>query len=398
MSSNNRVLIIGGNKKVLKKAKNLNIEIISIQKKSTFKDELLEYADITYQVDDYEDINSLGPLVSKIYSEHPFRCAISLTEYGLIPAAYVNEMLNLPGNPLKTVKLLKNKQDMRFFLNEKGISPVQFEVGTQLDDIKRFIDECNGNIIVKPIDGSGSLGIFKIENICDAELKWEQIKKVGAIPFIMEEYLDGPEISVEAFSFSGKHNIIAITDKLIQENFVEIGHCVPSNINPELKVEVEKLVKEFLSTIGLNNGPSHTEIKLTSKGPKIVESHNRIGGDSINELVLIANEIDMLTLTFQWAFGLSEPITYPIIPKRGSAIRFITPSAGIVKEINGVEEVSASPYIEEFKFDIKIGDEIQPLHHSLDRKGYIIARGEDSKEALANCNSLLSKIIVDTAI
>lgn len=393
----NRVLIIGGNKRVLERAKSLNIEILSIQQKSTCTDELLKLANHNYLVENYDDIDNIVNLAKKTYEEFPFRCAVSLNEFALVAEAYVNERLNLKGgNPVALVKLLRNKEIMRDFLNKRNISPVLYEVGSNLKDISNFIKKVNSSIIVKPLDGAGSLGIFKILDIKDAEEKFNKIKELKLNSFMMEEFLDGPEISVESFSFDGEHHVIAITDKFIQENFVEIGHAVPSQISPLLKDEVIKLVIEFLTAIGLKNGPSHTEIKLTSKGPRIVESHNRTGGDNITELVRISCGLDIITLTFQWACNLIKPIIKPITFNKGAAVRFIIPVPGVVKEFNGTEEVLASSYTEALHFNVSVGDRISPVRHSYDRAGYIIAYGQNTAEANKNCDELLKKIYIET--
>lgn len=394
---NKRVLIIGGNKRVLTRAKSLGIEILSIQQKSVCTNELVELADKNYLVENYDDITQIFELSKKIYEEHPFSCAVSLNEYALVATAYVNEMLHLRGgNPVSLVKLLRNKNVMREFLNKRNISPVLYEVGNKASDIFNFLQKVNNEIIIKPIDGAGSLGIFKLNNSKDINEVLIQLNNLKIDSFLMEEYLDGPEISVEAFSFHGEHHIIAITDKMIQENFVEIGHAVPSQISTYLKEEVSELVIKFLTAIELKDGPSHTEIKLTSKGPRIVESHNRIGGDNITELVRISTGIDIITLTFQWACNLIEPKLDPITFDKGAAVRFIIPEPGIIEEIKGIEDVLAQPYTEALHLNVAIGDEVLPVKHSNDRSGYIIAYGHNTAEAKKNCDAILKKLSIKT--
>ncbi len=396
MTSVNRVLIIGGNKKILKKAKDLNISVINVQKKSSINSELLELADQTFELEDYENIDILYPIVKQIYESSPFKCAISLTESGLVPAAYVNSVLKLQGNSLETIMILKNKQAMRNILNKNNVSPVPFKIGYGIDDIYDFLVECGESIILKPIDASGSLGIFRIERCTNINEIWENINNLGLQSFIMEEYIDGQEISVEAFSFNGKHKIIGITDKYTQENFVEIGHSMPSQLEANMQKEVIDLVIKFLDTVGLKDGPSHTEIKISSKGPKIIESHNRIGGDRIGELVNIAYDIDLISLTFKWAFNMVVPPNSLISSKRGAAIRFFTPPEGIVTEIKGVTEILDNPYLVDLHLDKSIGDEVHPVYRSSDRSGYVIAKGNSSMEAIDNCNIIMGRIRIIT--
>lgn len=395
MDINNYILVIGGNKKILSKVQKLKIIAINIIKNTNMNEVLENLAYLTVKVNDYEDLLELEPIVKNLYKEYHFKCALSLTETGLIPAAFVNELLGLPGTSMETVILLKNKVKMRKLLKEKEIGSINFQIGTSFSDIINFRMQNEGAIIVKPVDGSGSHGIFKIEEEQEVELIWKEIKKVGLTEFIMEEYLLGPEISVEAFSFLGKHNVIGITDKLIQERFVEIGHSMPSKIREDTKFQIIELVTSFLDAIGLKNGPSHTEIKLTPKGPRIVESHNRIGGDKIGDLVYIAHGIDLVSLTLEWCVFASKSSMPLTNLTKGVAIRFFIPKEGVVKQISGLDKMKGNSSLEAFQLDVAEGDFIKLLKHSSDRVGYLIASGGTVEQAIHNCESLMKDIIIE---
>ena len=111
----------------------------------------------------------------------------------------------------------------------------------------------------------------------------------------MEEYLDGPEISVETLSFDGRHVVVAVTDKETRRPRLRRDRPFAAQrlLGRDCCARSTRLVTDFLDAVGLRNGPGHTEVKLTSRGPRIVESHNRIGGDRINELAEIAYGVDM---------------------------------------------------------------------------------------------------------
>jgi biotin carboxylase len=211
----------------------------------------------------------------------------------------------------------------------------------------------------------------------------------------MEEFLDGREVSIETFSFGGSHVIIAVTDKWTLSNFIEVGHAVPALLDEGELRAVERCVASFLDVVGLMDGPAHTEIKLTSAGPRIVESHNRIGGDRINKLVKVAYGVDMVSMTYAWAFGLCEPIRASPIARAAAAIRFIVPKAGLIRSISGAEQVRRNPAVVELEIEKQIGDRVNHVADSDDRCGYLLVEAANRDAAVELSKSLSESIAVD---
>lgn len=396
MSGDNRILIIGGKKQVLIKAKKLGLEVIYVQKKESFDESHSQYVSRVV-LTDFTNLETLIPIVKELYEQFPFKHAISLSEFGLVPASYVNECLGLPGNSVATVNLLKDKWEMRKHLNLVGLSTVAANKGTNKEDIISFGEKHGYPIIVKPVNGEGSYGIHKIEDSCDISYYWDKINKMNVNEFLIEEYLDGNEISIEAFSFNGKHVILAMTEKLGYNNFVEVGHVVPARIEKDMYNQAKDMVISFLDVVGLKEGPSHTEVKLTSKGPKIVESHNRRAGGNINELVYQVYGVDMEVLALAWPFKLVSQIDKSPEAMGGACIMFITPPSGKVTKLNGVREIEEHKNTVMINLKIEVNDIIKELSWAMDRSGFLIAKGKDAADAVFNCGQLMSTLDIETA-
>ncbi|HEY0062236.1 MAG TPA: ATP-grasp domain-containing protein [Telluria sp.] len=393
-----RVLLIGAGREgedLLAEARAMGLRVLNINSKKSFKPAFLPLVEHAVLID-YEDLDALLPIARVLAQVYPFNSVISLSEDGLVAAAHVARALGLPGSSVDTVELLKDKARMRAHLARTAISPVVARVGNSGDDIATFF-ALHGKAIVKPVDGAGSFAVFTVAAPADAAAAAAGLAAAGIERFLMEEYLDGPEISVESFSFDGRHVIVALTDKVVLAHHVEGGHCVPSLLDSASAAAAGALTCTFLDAIGLRDGPAHTEIKLTARGPRIVESHNRVGGDRINELVRQAYGVSLKGLALGWAAGVSAALEAPPAPLRAAAIRYLVAEPGVVGAIGGLDAVRALPGFVELRIDVACGDTVRPVRCSSDRAGHVIATGATQAEAIARCEAMLACIRITTS-
>ncbi|WBB61205.1 ATP-grasp domain-containing protein [Streptomyces sp. WMMC500] len=408
-----RVLVVGGRLAQVRKARALGLDVVHVQYPDAYDRGHWPYVDQALLLD-YGDTGRLLPLVRALHATGPLRAAVSLFEPGLLPAARVNEALGLGGESVETVELLLDKGRMRRRLAERGISPVAAAVGRSAVDVREFTAAHGLPIIVKPVRESGSLGVFHVRDRADADAVAGRIRSLdgdwtardladaGSFEeFLMEEYLEGPEISVETLSFDGRHVVVAVTDKETGgsgpgSRFVEVGHAQPSAAPPGTLRDVTRLVTDFLDAVGLRNGPGHTEVKLTSRGPRIVESHNRVGGDRINELTEIAYGVDMERYALAAGLGVLAPLPAAPAPRGGAAVRFLTPEPGRVVEVTGADEVRADAACVELRLDVRPGTVVSPLTWNEDKAGHVLTRGATAAEAVAHARRLAAAVRIRT--
>src|SRR5437588_3030264 len=148
-----------------------------------------------------------------------------------------------------------------------------------------------------------------------------------------------------------------------------MGHAVPAHMETNLCAETTELVCRFLDTVGIKDGPSHTEVMLTSKGPLIVESHNRTGGGNIPQLVEMAVGIQLFHLAFGWPLRKVVPLERTPEITGAGAIRFFLAPPGVVTRIHGIEEAKAVVGVDEIYLRVFPGERIPPLRRSADRIG-----------------------------
>ncbi|HEY7008803.1 MAG TPA: ATP-grasp domain-containing protein, partial [Jatrophihabitantaceae bacterium] len=332
-----RVLLFGGSRQTMHRARDLGIAPLLLQRTADHDESYRTLVDELHAVD-YDDLPAVLTAAQDIHRRLPFDQAYSVTEAGLVAAATVNEKLGLGGNPVGAVRLLKDKDRMRDLVNRLGLSPVAASVVTGPAGIRRFALEHGFPLIVKPVDASASIGVSRVDGPDDVVPAWSVANALGLKRMLVEEYLSGPEISVEAFSFGpGRHHVVALTAKETLANFVEVGHVVPAPIPAETVAAVTAQVTALLDAVGHTDGPSHTELKLTSAGPRVIESHNRQGGDRITDLVELVHGVDLIKLGLAWATGQLEPWTSAPPANGAAAIHFMTPPPRTVGAITGID-------------------------------------------------------------
>ena len=390
------LLVIGtkaDDKRLLDRCGRLGIRTTLIQRKALVDQAQIEGADDTLVLD-YTDRALLLPLVRVLHERHRYDAVLSLTEPAILVAALVNDDLGLKGTPAATVALLRDKGRMRELLRTSGLSPVRARVGCGPDDIRAFMRDVGGPIVVKPVDGGGSNGVTRLDGPGEIALALGRLRELGCSTFVAEEFLPGQEVSVEGFSFDGVHHVVAITDKATGPNFVELGHSMPSQLAPAVQAAIVRLVGDFFDLVGLRNGPSHTEIIVTPDGPRIVESHNRIGGDKINDLVRAAYGVDLAELSFAWACGLVEPWARTPEPVGAAAIRFIAPGSGVVKAVQDVEQLARRDDVVALECRVRAGDRLPALESNYARSGCVAVRAASATAAVAACERYVRDIVI----
>jgi len=343
------------------------------------------------------DPKDFEAVVAAVVEEHrcfPISRVISIAEECLVKAAELNEILGLPGNTKESVSLLKNKALMRKRLATAGVSPVTARVVDSSEEAVRFMSEVGGPIIMKPVSGAGSWNVVSVSSAAEIERVWPVIS--AAEPVLAEEFLIGRHISVETFSYKGSHEIIVmVDDQTLAEEFVKVGHAMPAALDQKTAADVEALVRRFLEVVGLDEGPCHTEVKLTPAGPRIVESQNRIGGGGIRNLLEISCGLDFARLTATVPLGL-DPAPKKPTTIRGAAVRFLQAEPGIVTAVEGMEEVRQVAGAKVFE-PPKSGDVVPRLTSSWDRvNGYVIGEGADVVEAVELCELVTGMIKIST--
>ncbi len=223
--------------------------------------------------------------------------------------AYVAQYMGLVGNSYEVALRANNKYLMRQAFSNAGIPCPAYQKIMSFEEVDK--ENLLYPVIVKPTDRSGSLGIAKVS--CQEDLLMAVETALNCSfkhEAVVEEFIEGREISVEFISYKGVHFPLQITDKVTTgaPHFVELEHHQPADLTKEQYAEIYDLTIRSLNALGVTNGASHSEYKITDDGDVyVIEIGARMGGDFIgSDLVKLSTGYDFLKGVIDVALGKFE--------------------------------------------------------------------------------------------
>lgn len=294
--------------------------------------------------------------------------------------AYVAEQMGLKGNRYEAAVRANNKYLMRQALSAAGVDCPKFMCVKEAEIKTECFAGFELPLIVKPSDRSGSLAVTKVEQwdaLAPAIAKAQHVSLCHEA--MVEEYIEGREISVEMISCDGVHHALQITDKVTTEapHFVELAHHQPSDLPAAMQDHIFDISRQALDALGLTNGASHSEYKITKEGRIVVmEIGGRMGGDFIgSDLVQLSTGYDFLRGVIEVAMG--ETIHPEPKALAHSGVYFL--SGETPEVLPYIQHPERYPQILKAE---QTDTEVRPLTCSADRSGYFIYRAEKRMETL----------------
>jgi len=300
------------------------------------------------------------------------------TDNPILMMCRIAKKLNLPFPSFESCEIVLNKSKFKKFLEENNLPHAK---GSEFNGSVNSAINLTYPVIIKPIMNSGSRGVIKCDKVEDLQSAiYETLKYCISKKYLIEEYIPGDEISVEAIVQKNKIHLLQITDKIITPPpyNVELTHIQPSKYE-HLKPEIEKLLQTIVDKTGLNNCALHPELKISENNLTIIEIGPRLGGDFItSNLVPLSTGINMEEQLIKIALGYN--VDYKSY-RESALISYLNFPVGktVIKKISNQDIKSHFPKIEEFSFDLNVGDITRPITNSLDRYGHFVISGNNTK-------------------
>lgn len=368
---NKRILILGiGPSQVdlIKIAKEMNMKVYACARDN--KGPGFKLVD-DFRMIDIQDVDAI-----KNYAiEKDVDFIYSMALESAIPAiTKVSESLNLPNFcSLNSLVKLENKGRWRQTLGEMA-GNVKFAIGRSVEDFKDWEGYPSA---LKPVDGSGQRGVYKVNNYQDViKVFNESIKHSKVKELIIEEYISGPEISVNSFMYNGELKFSIVSDRISYSQYpggIIKEHCIPSRImGKKIENKINSLVKNVNEKMEFINGHVYFQMKLEGDEPKLIEFTPRFDGCHMWRLIFSSTGLDLRKVSLEiLAYGKSETlegydINQDIINVK---TKFISDKPGVYVEKDKYDIPKNKLYLEWYYNE---GEIVRTITGHLEKVGYFI--------------------------
>jgi len=318
---------------------------------------------------DIVDIRGLADLAEKEKVDLVYSVGSDLA----LPAiARISEKLGIPTYiPMDTAERMCNKVLFRDFLSGRGISPVRYSKITNAEDIDSW-DVFPA--VVKPADSQGQRGVFLAgskEDIAAGLPRALSYSKSRTA--IVEEKLDGPEVSVNAFLTDSRPAFLCISDRHPMEGCVAgvpREHCLPSRQASDQAVrQTEDLILQTVRAFGIENGPVYFQLKLTRNGPRIIDATPRLDGCHLWRLIQWSTGVDLLKAGLDQLMGETAQNLTSKTPWRSGCLRFFLSPPGKTFRKADIPVPERAVHLEWYYQD---GETVRPINGVVEKVGYCL--------------------------
>ncbi|WP_329612526.1 ATP-grasp domain-containing protein [Streptomyces brevispora] len=331
-------------------------------------------------------------------ARHPVAGVVTWDEYALVPTAELAARLGVPGNSAVAMTACRDKATSRRLFAEHDVPSA---TSTRVDTLAQATAAALRTgypVVLKPSSHAASIGVIRVDTPDELPAAWtfasagagEQGPEGSGV--LVEEYLFGPEISVECVTQSGVTTALAVTRKEVAfpPYFEEVGHTVEAD--DPLLPEVAPVAVQAVRALGVTSGIQHVEMRLTPSGPRIIEVNARIGGDLIGELVRLATGLDLPRIAADVACGAVPDLTPTT--QASAAIKILYPqvSGTLSARSLSIAPGPEYPWLHQVTWLREVGEQVAlPPAGDLDagRVGFLVVTA-DSPEAARNRLSFLA--------
>lgn len=314
------------------------------------------------------------------------------SEYFIETAARLAKHFNLPSTNPKAIKLCRNKYALYQKLARFDLNCPKTTIIDNLAEAEANLIEYTFPIIIKPNDLSGSVGVklCKDTTASLAHINFLMQQNINAI--LLQEYIEGPEYSVETYSNSDIHRIIGITQKYLgtPPHFVETGHDFPALLPTNEYAIILENIPKLLAYLDFDFGFAHIELKIKNGRIFIIEANPRLAGGMIPILIEKSTGINLLTSLIHLYTG--HPFEDSIVYNRFSAIRHLIPVTS--GQITRLDYKGPNSDIE-IKLVKHTGDTVILQGDYRDRIAYIIVSDTDLKRCQDKAAQALKNFLLE---
>ncbi|MCB1141135.1 MAG: alpha-hydroxy-acid oxidizing protein [Leptospiraceae bacterium] len=342
-----------------------------------------------------KDIEGMVREAKRFANSNPIHAVITSGTDASMTVSAVANSLGLPGIRYVDAEAASNKIKMRKRLKEHGVPIPDFAEIWNIQDARDALEFLKFPLVMKPADNMGARGVIKVNNREELHQAFKHSKKyTPSGEMILEEYMEGPEVSVDALTWNGNYRITGIADRLIEREpfFIEVGHNMPTSLPIETQKEIERVMFAGMKALGINLGAGKGDIKITPTGVKVGEIAARLSGGFMSSYTFpLSTGISLNRAAILIALG-EEPDNLEPKWSKTCIERAILASPGKLISITGLEEAKEIPNVNEIFLSSKVGDIISDPTNNIEKSGHIIATADNlelAEDTIKKVNEVL---------
>ncbi|MDD3284873.1 MAG: ATP-grasp domain-containing protein [Patescibacteria group bacterium] len=382
---------------ILQRIKKLGVKIIALNKEKNWAQPYVDEWICANTNIHSEAIKAVEKFIKK-NTKIKIDGVITFWEDDVLLTSKLAEKFDFTGIPYKSANIARNKFLFREFCEKNKIPHIKHMILSSEKDIDKAIEILSFPLVIKPVYGSSSAYVIKVENKEELLQSFKYIKESmsksvesslnDGLDVMVEEYIDGDEVDIDILIQNGRLKFYSVSDndKTNEPFFIETGRSTPSNLPMSSQDDLINMAYECLEKIGIQNGCLHFEAKETKNGPIPIEINLRMGGDEMYSSVKVAWHVDLIESALKIAMGiylpeakkLDSPYKY-IVSKD-----FISDESGILSRLNIDEKLKENKYVNEIQFFKEIGDSIFMPPEGYDYLGWITVVGDNYLDAQDN--------------
>jgi biotin carboxylase len=323
-----------------------------------------------------------------------------------ITVAAVAARLGLPGISVATAELACDKLAMKRRFAERGVPVPWFSEIHTVQELQRVAIERGRNLVIKPVDSRGSRGVQRIAQVEDLAKAYALARSHSPTERVMvEEYLDGPQVSTESIVIEGRCHTPGFSDRNYEyletyaPFFIENGGDLPSHLPQDIQAKVRDVVTRAAEALEVTNGTVKGDIVVHNGEPYVIELAARLsGGFFCTREIPLNTGIDFIGCAIKVALG--ETVSpEELEPKTSTAViqRYAFPKPGRVVSVTGTEEAMRISGIADVVVTARPGDVIPPAGDKRPSAAMVLATGTSRENALAAANDALACLRINIA-
>jgi len=327
--------------------------------------------------------------IERFAQQRPLDAVVGVDDDTTLLAASASAALGLPANSVDSVRAAQNKYEMRTLLRRAGALSPPFELTSIADDPALLAQRVAYPCVLKPVFLAASRGVIRADDaasfvaafqriaaiLADRDLRRRGGRWAGHI--LVESFIPGREVAVEALLSRGSLQVLALFDKpdpLDGPFFEETIYLTPSRLPNATRDQILESTQQGTRALGLRDGPIHAELRMNDQGAWIVEIAARSIGGLCSSILEFGAGISLESLILRHALG-ADTSSFARNPEPAGAMMIPIPRAGILKKVLGRDTALDVDGVQGIEITIPAGERLVPLPEGDRYLGFIFAKG-----------------------